>query len=190
MGVFLHTRCRRLLLRLLPCCSFLQPFALWSSGPGSSPGAADPRPGGDTPVGVLFLSRWPPGPAHRGPRTENHEASEEKDERGGDTGTTTAKPGIVAFDPGEARWTTCLLTAVPEWWTRSHSTAEPLARTPSSAGSPTGSGPDGGNQDSKVSVLHRHRQKQRSTAVARSIKLKKRVFVEVKRAPTTPKIHF
>lgn len=83
MGEFLHTRrhhhhhCL-----LLLCCNCPQPFAPWSSGLGSSPGAADPRPGGDTLVGELFLSRWPPGLDHHGPRTENHVVSEVKDERG------------------------------------------------------------------------------------------------------------
>ncbi len=58
-------------LRCLP-----QPFAPLSSGPDSSPGGAAPRPGGDTPVGVLFLSRWRPGLCRHGPRTGSHEASE------------------------------------------------------------------------------------------------------------------
>lgn len=78
MGVFLYIRC---LLRLPLCCSFPQPFALWSSGLGSAPGAAGSRPGGDSPVGVLFLSRWSPGLDHHGPRTENHVVSDVKDER-------------------------------------------------------------------------------------------------------------
>lgn len=54
-----------------------QPFAPSSSGLDSSPGGAAPRPGGDTPVGVPFLSRWRPGLCHRGPHTGSRAASEQ-----------------------------------------------------------------------------------------------------------------
>lgn len=68
-AVSLHTHPHR--LHCLP-----QPFALWSWGLDFSPGGAAPRPGGDTPVGVLFLSRWPPGLCRHGRRIGSHVASE------------------------------------------------------------------------------------------------------------------
>lgn len=69
MGVYLHTHPR-------PLRCLHQPYAPWSLGLDSSPGAAAPHLGGDTPVGVLFLSRWPLGLCHHGLYTGSHAASE------------------------------------------------------------------------------------------------------------------
>lgn len=64
---------------------------------------------------MLFLSRWPPGLDHRGPRTENHVGSEVKEERRRYR-SNWKKARVAALDPGGVKCLDldgeCVLTAL------------------------------------------------------------------------------